>query len=140
MDSGCFSSATPNCCAAAGMDHSTPRAKHLTDAACLHREAFMEHHPAAACPGRRGDALVFACRDGGVDLDERYYRAQTAFVVRAFARVRRWLMDGSARSTRYVPSSGRRRRPPCRMLDCHVLPHLYLHLLPWSAPHDEPEG
>ena len=71
--------------------------RHLTGAADLHREAFAEQLT-APLPADVVDEMRWyfhACRDGGVDLDERYYRAQTAFAGPRFrALYRRWLMDG----------------------------------------------
>jgi hypothetical protein len=71
-----------------------------------------------------------ACRDAGVDLDERYYRAQTAFAGPRFrALYRRWLMDGervldAAMSGVLVDVVARR----VGVLESLVLPHPYLHL------------
>jgi hypothetical protein len=71
--------------------------RHLTGAAGLHREAFTEQLT-TPLPADVVDEMRWyfhACRDNGVDLDERYYRAQTAFAGPRFrAMYRRWLMDG----------------------------------------------
>jgi hypothetical protein len=108
--------------------------RHLTDAAALHREAFAEHLT-RPLPGEVVDEMRWyfrACRDGGVDLDERYYRAQTAFAGPRFrALYRRWLMDGervldAVMSPVLVDVVARR----VGVLECKVLPHQYLHLLP----------
>jgi hypothetical protein len=108
--------------------------RHLTDAAGLHKEAFAEH---LTCP--LPDEVVDevrwyfkACRDGGVDLDERFYRAQSAFAAPRFrALYRRWLMDGervldAVMSPVLVDVVARR----VGVLECQVLTHPYLHLLP----------
>jgi hypothetical protein len=108
--------------------------KHLTDAAALHREAFTEHL-ARPLPAQVVEEMRWyfrVCRDGGADLDERYYRAQTAFAGPRFrALYRRWLMDGervldAVMSPVLVDIVAR----GVGVLDCHVLPHPYLHLLP----------
>jgi hypothetical protein len=108
--------------------------KHLTDAASLHREAFTEHLTRPLPPQVVEEMRWYfrVCRDGGVDLDERYYRAQTAFAGPRFRTLyRRWLMDGervldAVMSPVLVDVVARR----VGVLDCHVLPHPYLHLLP----------
>ena len=83
-----------------------------------------------------------ACRDGGVDLDERYYRAQTAFAGPRFrALYRRWLMDGervldAVMSPVLVDVVARRvggARVPGAAASVPASP------LPWLAPHEEPE-
>jgi hypothetical protein len=54
--------------------------RHLPGATSLHHEAFVEQLT-APLPADVVDEMRWylrACRDGGVDLDERYYRAQTA--------------------------------------------------------------
>jgi hypothetical protein len=108
--------------------------KHLTDAGALHREAFTEHltRPLPAEVVEEMRWYFRACRDGAIDLDERFYRAQTAFAGPRFrALYRRWLMDGervldAVMSSVLVDVVARR----VGTLDCHVLPHSYLHLLP----------
>jgi hypothetical protein len=108
--------------------------KHLTDAAGLHRQAFTEHLT-SPLPAEVVDEMRWyfrACRDRGVDLDERFYRAQTAFAGPRFrALYRQWLMDGervldAVMSPVLVDVIARR----VGSLECHVLPHPYLHLLP----------
>jgi hypothetical protein len=106
--------------------------RHLTGATGLHREAFTEQLttplPADVVDEMRWYFL--ACRDNGVDLDERYYRAQTAFAGPRFrALYRRWLMDGervldAAMSGVLVDVVARR----VGVLESVVLPHPYLHL------------
>jgi hypothetical protein len=107
--------------------------RHLTGATSLHREAFAEQLT-APLPADVVDEIRWyfeACRDGGVDLDERYYRAQTAFAGPRFrALYRRWLMDGdcvldAAMSGVLVDVVTRR----VGVLESVVLPHPYLHLL-----------
>jgi hypothetical protein len=107
---------------------------HLTDAATLHRDAFAEHL-SRPLPSDVVEELRWyfrACRDGGVDLDERYYRAQAAFAGPRFrALYRRWLMDGervldAVMSPVLVDVVARR----VGVLETQVLPHPYLHLLP----------
>jgi len=108
--------------------------RHLTNAAALHREAFTEHLT-RPLPSEVVDELRWyfaACRDGGVDLDDRYYRAQTAFAGPRFrALYRRWLMDGervldAVMSPVLVDVVARH----VGVLESQVLPHPYLHLLP----------
>ena len=108
--------------------------RHLTDAANLHRTAFAEQL-ATPLPADVVDEMRWyfhACRDGGVELDERYYRAQTAFAGARFrALYKRWLMDGervldAVMSPVLVDVVARR----VGVLDCQVLAHPYLHLLP----------
>ncbi len=107
--------------------------RHLTGAAGLHREAFVEQLT-TPLPAEVVDEMRWyfhACRDGGIDLDERYYRAQTAFAGPRFrALYRRWLMDGervldAAMSGVLVDVFARR----VGVLESVVLPHPYLHLL-----------
>ncbi|MGH9162411.1 MAG: hypothetical protein ACRD2X_20795 [Vicinamibacteraceae bacterium] len=108
--------------------------RHLRDAAALHREAFAEHLT-RPLPAEVVDEMRWyfrACRDAGVDPDERYYRAQTAFAGPRFrALYRQWLMDGervldAVMSPVLADLVDRR----VGVLDCQVLPHPYLHLLP----------
>ena len=107
--------------------------RHLTDAATLHREAFAEHltRPLPSDVVEELRWYFRVCRDGGVDLDERYYRAQTAFAGPRFrALYRRWLMDGervldAVMSPVFVDVIARR----IGVLETHVLSHPYLHLL-----------
>ena len=108
--------------------------RHLTDAAALHQEAFTEHLT-RPLPDEVVDELRWyfaACRDGGVDLDDRYYRAQSAFAAPRFrALYRRWLMDGdrvldAVLSPVLVDVVAR----GVGVLECQVLTHPYLHLLP----------
>jgi hypothetical protein len=108
--------------------------RHLTGAAGLHRSAFTDQLT-TPLPADVVDEMRWyfrACRDGGVDLDERYYRAQTAFAGPRFrALYRRWLMDGErvldgVLSSVLVDVVARR----VGVLDCQVLAHPYLHLLP----------
>ena len=108
--------------------------RHLAGAVPCHQEAFMEHLT-QPLPGEIVDELRWyfaACRDGGVDLDDRYYRAQTAFAGPRFrALYRRWLMDGervldAVMSAVLVDVIARR----SGVMECQVLPHPYLHLLP----------
>ena len=107
--------------------------RHLAGAASLHRTAFAEQL-ATPLPADVVDEMRWyfhACRDGGVDLDERYYRAQTAFAGPRFrALYKRWLVDGervldAAMSPVLVDIVARR----LGALDCQVLAHPYLHLL-----------
>jgi hypothetical protein len=52
--------------------------RHLAGAVSCHEEAFREHLT-QPLPGEIVDELRWyfaACRDGGVDLDDRCYRAQ----------------------------------------------------------------
>ncbi len=108
--------------------------RHLNGAAGLHREAFAEQLT-TPLPADVVDEMRWyfrACRDGGVDLDERYYRAQTAFAGPRFrALYKRWLMDGErvldAVSSQVLVDVVARR---VGVLDCQVLAHPYLHLLP----------
>jgi hypothetical protein len=108
--------------------------RHLTGAAGLHRSAFTEQLT-TPLPADVVDEMRWyfhACRDGGVDLDERYYRAQTAFAGPRFrALYKRWLMDGE-RVLDAVMSSvlGDVVARRVGVLDCQVLAHPYLHLLP----------
>ena len=119
--------------------------RHVTDAAGLHREAFVEQltRPLPADVVDEMRWYFRACRDGGVDLDERYYRAQTAFAGPRFrALYRRWLMDGERVLDAVMsPCPRRRRRPPsrgarvpraCRIRTCISSP--------WPARHEEPGG
>jgi len=108
--------------------------RHMAGAAKLHRTAFAEQL-ATPLPADVVDEMRWyfqACRDGGVDLDERYYRAQSAFAAPRFrALYKRWLMDGervldAVMSPVLVDVVARR----VGVLDCQVLPHPYLHLLP----------
>ena len=108
--------------------------RHLTAATGLHQQAFAEHLT-RPLPGEVVDEMRWyfvACRDGGVDLDERFYRAQTAFAGPRFrALYRRWLMDGdrvldATMSAVLVDVVVRRGG----VLECQVLPYPYLHLLP----------
>lgn len=108
--------------------------RHLTGATALYREAFTEHLT-RPLPSEVVDELRWyfvACRDAGVDLDDRYYRAQTAFAGPRFrALYRRWLMDGervldAVMSPVLVDVVARRMGG----LECQVLPHPYMHLLP----------
>jgi hypothetical protein len=108
--------------------------RHLAGAASLHRTAFAEQL-ATPLPEDVVDEMRWyfhACRDGGAELDERYYRAQTAFAgPRYRALYKRWLMDGervldAVMSPVLVDVVARR----VGVLDCQVLTHPYLHLLP----------
>jgi hypothetical protein len=108
--------------------------RHLTDAAVLHRQAFAEQLT-RPMPSEVVDELRWyleACRDGDVDLDERYYRAQTAFAAPRFRAVTRmWLLDGervldAVRSPILADAVAR----GTGVLECQVLPQPYLHLLP----------
>ena len=108
--------------------------RHLADAASLHRAAFAEQL-ATPLPADVVDEMRWyfnACHRGGADLDERYYRAQTAFAGPRFrALYKRWLMDGervldAVMSSVLVDVVARR----VGVLDCQVLAHPYLHLLP----------
>jgi hypothetical protein len=108
--------------------------RHLTDAAGLHRQAFSEQltHP---LPSEVVDELGWyfeACRDRGVDLDERYYHAQTAFAAPRFRALNRmWLMDGARVLDAVVsPVLANAVARGTGALECQVLPHPYLHLLP----------
>ena len=109
--------------------------RHLAGAASLHREAFAEQLT-APLPADVVDEMRWyfhACRDGGVDLDERYYRAQTAFAGPRFrALYRRWLMDGERVLDAAMSPRPRRRRGASRRAcsSARFLPHPYLHLLP----------
>jgi len=107
--------------------------RHLTDAVGLHRDAFGEQIT-TPLPAEVVDEMRWyfrACRDGGIDLDERFYRSQTAFAGPRFrAMYRRWLMDGdrvldAAMSAVLVDVVVRR----AGVLESLVLPHPYLHLL-----------
>jgi hypothetical protein len=83
-----------------------------------------------------------ACRDGGVDLDERYYRAQTAFAGPRFRALdRHWLMDGQRVLDAVMPRCWSMSSPVvwgcsiarcCRIRTCISSP--------WSARHDEAAG
>ena len=107
--------------------------RHVANAAGLHREAFVEQltRPLPADVVDEMRWYFRACRDGRVDLDERYYRAQTAFAGPRFrALYRRWLMDGervldAVMSPVLADVVARR----VGVLECHVLPYPYLHLL-----------
>ena len=107
--------------------------RHVANAAGLHREAFVEQltRPLPADVVDEMRWYFLACRDGRVDLDERYYRAQTAFAGPRFrALYRRWLMDGervldAVMSPVLADVVARR----VGVLECHVLPYPYLHLL-----------
>lgn len=108
--------------------------RHLTGAKPLYQEAFAEQLT-RPLPSEVVDEMRWyfvACRDGKVDLDERFYRAQTAFAGPRFrALYRRWRMDGdrvidATMSAVLVDVVARR----AGVLECEVLPHPYLHLLP----------
>jgi hypothetical protein len=108
--------------------------RHLTDAAPLHRGAFVEHL-ARPLPTEVVEELRWyfhTCRDGRVDLDERYYRAQTAFAGPRFrALYRRWLMDGERVLDAVMsPVLSDVIARHVGVLECQVLPHSYLQLLP----------
>ena len=115
--------------------------RHLTDAAALHREAFIEQltRPLPSRSSTSCGGISTHARDGGVDLDERYYRAQTAFAGPRFrALYRRWLMDGE-RVLDAVMSAGpgRRRgasRRGCSSARCYRIRTCISS--PWSARHE----
>jgi hypothetical protein len=108
--------------------------RHLADTASLHQAAFAEQLT-TPLPADVVDEIRWyfhACNGGGTDLDERYYRAQTAFSGPRFrALYKRWLMDGervldAVMSPVLVDVVARR----VGRLECQVLAHPYLHLLP----------
>ena len=88
--------------------------RHLAGAVPCHQEAFREHLT-QPLPGEIVDELRWyfaACRDGGVDMDDRYYRAQTAFAGPRFRALIPPMADGwrTRSGCRHVPGSGRCRR------------------------------
>jgi hypothetical protein len=108
--------------------------RHLTEAATLHRQAFVEQLT-KPLPTEVVDELRWyfeACRDGGVDLDERYYRAQTAFAAPRFRALNRlwWLSGAQVLDAVVSPVLADAVARGTGSLECQVLPHRYLHLLP----------
>jgi hypothetical protein len=108
--------------------------RHLTEAATLHRQAFAEQLT-RPLPSDVVDELRWyfqACRDRDIDLDERYYRAQTAFAAPRFRALNRmWLVDGGRVLDAVVsPVLADAVARGTGVLECQVLPHPYLHLLP----------
>lgn len=118
-----------------GLEHWTLRVafpRHRSGAVARYRAAFQEQL-LTPLPGHVRDELAWSFRERQAKapvLDERYFKAQSAFESERWRAVyRRWLVDGDAVLDGHVsPRLAEAVRGDRGRLECVVLPHAYDHL------------